>query len=60
MLILMRKPGQALSIGNDITLTILNIREGAVRIGIDAPKEVQILRDEAKLRQPRDYVDGNR
>ena len=60
MLILQRKKGQILDIGNNISIVILDVREGSVRIGIEAPADVQILRAEAKLRQPRDYVDGNK
>lgn len=44
MLVLSRKPKETIQIGDDITVTILNFKGGAVRIGIDAPKEVKIKR----------------
>lgn len=50
MLILTRKPGQALSIGDDITITVLSATDSNVRIGIDAPRDLDILREEAKMR----------
>lgn len=46
MLILSRKLGQSLIIDNDITVTILSIRNGQIRIGIDAPVSVPVLREE--------------
>lgn len=46
MLILSRKLGQSLIINNDITVTILSIRNGQIRIGIDAPVSVPVLREE--------------
>ena len=46
MLILSRKPGQQCRIGGDITITILRIQGGQVRIGITAPKEIGVHREE--------------
>lgn len=46
MLILQRKKGQSLTIGNDITLTISEIGPDWVRLAIDAPRDVLILRSE--------------
>lgn len=48
MLILQRKKGQSLSINDNITLTITDIGSDWVKIAIDAPKEVPILRSELK------------
>ena len=62
MLILTRSPGQVLHIGDDITLTLLAIRNGQVRIGIEAPRNIEIVREEAKTDaqgNPRE-VSGNR
>ena len=40
MIILTRRTGESLMIGDDVTITVLGIRGNQVRIGIDAPKEV--------------------
>lgn len=46
MLILQRRKGQSLSINNNITLTIVDTGADWVKLAIDAPKEVPILRTE--------------
>ena len=46
MLILQRKPGEAVRIGDDITISILSVENGRVRVAIDAPTSVPILRSE--------------
>ena len=46
MLILRRKSGESIVIGDNITLTVLDINEGSVRLAIDAPKAITILRSE--------------
>lgn len=46
MLILRRKTGESIVIGDNITLTVLDINEGSVRLAIDAPKSITILRSE--------------
>ncbi len=46
MLILTRRIGESLVIGDDVTLTILSIKGNQIRIGIDAPKHVTIHRQE--------------
>lgn len=46
MLVLTRKLNEAIIIGEDIKITILDIRSDSVKIGIDAPKTVPILREE--------------
>ena len=48
MLILQRKAGESLLIGEDIEISILSVDSGRVRIAIDAPKQVPILRSELK------------
>ncbi len=50
MLILGRKKHEKILIGNDITISIEDITNTMVKIGIDAPKEVMILRGELKER----------
>tara|TARA_Y100000994_G_scaffold226759_1_gene209886 strand:+ start:397 stop:564 length:168 start_codon:yes stop_codon:yes gene_type:complete len=46
MLVLSRKAEESMIIGDDIKITVLDIRGGQVRIGITAPKEVKIHREE--------------
>ncbi len=46
MLVLTRKPREEIRIGNGITVTILRVKGQSVRIGIDAPKDVHIVRGE--------------
>jgi carbon storage regulator len=47
MLVLQREPEQSILIGEDIVVTVLRIEHGRVRLGIDAPRDVQIIRDDA-------------
>lgn len=46
MLILTRRLGETLMIGDNVTVTVLETKGGQVRIGIDAPKEVSVHREE--------------
>jgi len=46
MLILTRKSGETITIGEDIQVRVLGIRGGQVRIGIDAPRDVAVNREE--------------
>ena len=46
MLILTRRVGEKLIIGDDINITTLNIQGNQVRFGIDAPRELPIYREE--------------
>ncbi|MEI7906876.1 MAG: carbon storage regulator CsrA [Bacteroidota bacterium] len=46
MLILSRKVEEEIKIGDSITIKVLGIHEGQVRIGIDAPKDLKIFRSE--------------
>ncbi|MBQ7076668.1 MAG: carbon storage regulator CsrA [Lachnospiraceae bacterium] len=49
MLALTRKKGEALVIGNNIEITVLEVKGDQVKIGINAPKEVSIYRKEIYL-----------
>ena len=53
MLVLTRKAGQSIQIGEDITVQVLTSQNGQIRLGILAPKHISIQRDNAKNRQPR-------
>ena len=46
MLVLTRKTGDGVVIGDDITIKIIEIKGGNIRIGIDAPKDCKIYRQE--------------
>ena len=46
MLVLSRKPGERILIGKDIRITIIRIGPNSVRVGIDAPETVNIVREE--------------
>ncbi len=46
MLVLSRKPLHSIMIGPDIKITIVTVERNQVRIGIEAPRDVTILRDE--------------
>ena len=46
MLILTRKANETLTVGNDVTVTILGVKGNQVRIGVNAPKEVPVHREE--------------
>lgn len=46
MLVLTRRPGEALRIGDDIAIRILEVGRGQVRVAIDAPREIPVHREE--------------
>ena len=46
MLILTRRVGETLMIGDDVSVTVLGVKGNQVRIGVDAPKEVAVHREE--------------
>lgn len=51
MLVLTRKKDEKLLIGDDTTITVIKIQRNKVLLGIDAPKNVSILRDDAKKKE---------
>lgn len=50
MLVLSRRADERIQIGADITVTVVRIAEGVVRLGIEAPDHVTIVRSEVQLR----------
>ena len=48
MLVLSRKLDESIKIGNDIKITILRVKGNTIRIGIDAPSDVRVIRSELK------------
>jgi len=46
MLVLTRKPGETVVVGNSIRITVIELSPGVVRLGFDAPPEVSIYREE--------------
>ena len=48
MLVLSRKAGERILIGDNITVTVVRIAPGVVRIGVDAPADLPIVREEIK------------
>lgn len=46
MLVLSRKPGEKILIGDNVTVTIVRIGPNTVRLGIDAPRDMNIVREE--------------
>ena len=67
MLVLSRKVGERLLIGDDIAITVVRIQGGGVRIGVEAPAHLAVVREELKAKldlerqvapareQPEDY-----
>ena len=50
MLVLSRKIGERIWIGDDIAVTVVRITGGGVRLGIEAPSELPVIREELKLK----------
>ncbi len=46
MLVLTRRPGESVVVGHEVTITVLEVRQDQVRIGVDAPRSVTIHRQE--------------
>lgn len=49
MLVLSRKAGERILIGDGIEITVVRISPNSVRIGVDAPKDCRVVRTDAKL-----------
>jgi len=62
MLILTRRVGETLMVGDNVTVTVLGVKGNQVRIGVNAPKEVSVHREEIYLRiqeEKGQEADGN-
>jgi carbon storage regulator len=46
MLVLTRRPGESITIGDDVIVTVISASGGQVRLGITAPRSIQVLREE--------------
>jgi carbon storage regulator len=57
VLVLTRKTQQQIRIGDQITITILQVKGQAVRVGIEAPKDVRVLRSELEVEAPQPASD---
>jgi carbon storage regulator len=56
MLILTRRVGETLVVGDDITVTVLGVKGNQVRLGVNAPKDVSVHREEIyqRIQQEKD------
>lgn len=59
MLILTRRVGETLVIGDDVTITVLGVRGNQVRVGVNAPKDVAVHREEIYQRIQEEKTDEN-
>ena len=59
MLILTRRVGETVVIGNDVDVTVLGVKGNQVRLGVKAPKDIAVHREEIYQRICREQNNGN-
>ncbi len=60
MLVLTRKVGEKLMVGDDVVISVVEVNRGSVRLGVDAPQSVSILRFEVYERIQEENLDASR
>lgn len=60
MLILTRRTGETIMIGDEITVTVISVQDNQVRLGINAPKDVEVHREEIYERIQSEKHEGKR
>ena len=64
MLVLSRRAGERIRIGDQVEVTVVRIGPGVVRIGVEAPQQMQVLREEVRkagrLERPRERATSQR
>ena len=59
MLVLSRRPGEHICVGDNITIRFLGVQGSQIRVGIEAPRDLIILRGELQQQQPGRTVSGS-
>ena len=60
MLVLSRKVGQKILIGDRISVTVVRVGQGGVRIGVEAPEEMEVVREELKAGEAKEGAGKSR
>ena len=60
MLVLSRRQGESIVIGGDVVVTIVEVRGGQVRVGIDAPRSIEVHREEVYREVARENIEAVR
>ena len=60
MLILTRKVGEGLVLNDNVTIRVVEISKGVVKLGIDAPKEMLILREELEIAVKQSNIEASK